>query len=179
MLKVNFPTLEHWKISSFLHIDSFIFPDNSEVILEFKNLDIKFNCVFDVNDMGYLKPIVYATDLKLGETTFYHENWFIQIFTFHLVKFTLVMIQTATYFFGEYIFSGMMEPILSTFLDYYQLFIVLPSAFDGQTSWDYFTIDWRQVGIPQIGDGFMDMFVHGETLYRGEGCGNSIEAQSM
>jgi len=40
-----------------------------------------------------------------------------------------VMVQVAVYFVGEYIFSDMMEPILTKFLYNYNLFIVLPSAF--------------------------------------------------
>jgi hypothetical protein len=42
------------------------------------------------------------------------------------------MVQVAVYFVGEYIFSDMMEPLLTKFFNYYYLFIVLPTPFEGQ-----------------------------------------------
>ena len=81
MLKVNFPTLKKWKISGHEKDDAFFIPE-SDVVLQFRDFDIKFNCVFTLNDKGYLRPVVYATDLKWGETQFYHTDWFVELMTF-------------------------------------------------------------------------------------------------
>jgi len=91
MLKINFPTLKEWKIDSHVKMDLWPFPAESDVVLEFKDFDIKFNCVFTLNDQGFLRPIVYATDLKWGETKFYHEDWFLELLSFQVIKFMQVV----------------------------------------------------------------------------------------
>jgi hypothetical protein len=73
----------------------------------------------------------------------------------------------------------MIEPILSEMLNYYMVLLVLPSPFDGQNKWDYFDFDWRQTGAPMIGEGYMDMYMHGELLYRDGGCGDLIKDTPM
>lgn len=145
----------------------------------FEDLDIKFNANFGITDEGYLKPVVYQTDLKWGRTDFYHENWFVQAISFNTIKYAMVMIQNACYFMGEYIFTGMIEPVLTEFMNNYQWFIVLPSLFKGQNQWDYFVVDIKNTQAPYIGEGYMDFYVVGDLGYRGSSCGNMIQNDGL
>ena len=76
-------------------------------------------------DNGFLRPIIWATDLKWGETKIYHENWFAMIMLDQWVKLTMVIIQNSMYFLGDYIMNGMLEPPLTQLANYYQIPITL------------------------------------------------------
>jgi hypothetical protein len=91
MLKVDFPAIKKWQISALQHWDSFLIPD-SEIYLLFEDFDVKFNANFGITDEGYLKPVVYQTDLKWGRSDFFHENWFVQFISFNAIKYAMVMI---------------------------------------------------------------------------------------
>jgi hypothetical protein len=91
VLKVNFPTLKSWKVTAHQNIDT-IFPSKSEVGVQFKDFDIKFNCDFELTDKGFLKPVVMAADLKFGGTDFYSQDWFVEFLTFTSIKYVLIMI---------------------------------------------------------------------------------------
>jgi hypothetical protein len=185
MLKIDFPAIKHWKIAALQKVSGGLLDGlltDSEVYLEFRDFDIKFNCNFKLTEEGYLTPVVYATDLKFGETSFYHENWFFEMITFHLVKYCMVVIQNSVYFMGEYIFSGMLEPVLTRFLWNYKLFLWLPVAFDGQSSynWDWFDLDFRNVRVPDIQQNYIDFYITGELIWRGwEGCPGVIKDDGL
>ena len=66
MLKIDFPALKKWEISALQETNSWFLPDFSPVRLEFANFDVDFNCYFELMQEGYLKPIVYAIDIKFG-----------------------------------------------------------------------------------------------------------------
>ena len=80
ILKVNLPTMKKWRIEAKTHSTSFLVPD-SDIYFAFNDFDMKFNTVFDLTEKGYLKPVLFATDLKFGESIFYHDNWFLRIIT--------------------------------------------------------------------------------------------------
>jgi hypothetical protein len=40
----------------------------------------------------------------------------------------------------------------------------------GQNTWDFFTLDFRNVKSPVIAEGQIDFFMSGELLYKGEDC---------
>lgn len=139
-------------------------------MLEFHDFDVKFNTEFEWIGNGYLKPVIYAMDLNWGETKFYHEDPFLSFFFFQLIKFMQVIIKNSIYFLGDYIFSGMAEPTLTTIMNNYQLPVHLKEAFKGQNGQDDFVIDFRQTMQPFIGEGFIDLMASGELIYNGEGC---------
>jgi len=56
----------------------------------------------------------------------------------------------------------MFGPVLDTFLNHYELEFFLPSMLRGQNTHDYFTFDFRNTHSPEIGEGFIDFFIHGE-----------------
>ena len=88
-----------------------------------------------------------------------------------VVQFALVIVENSVYFVGEYIFTNMAGPVLTTFLDDYQFPLNdLPSPFHGQNTKASFTLDYRQTIDPYLGEGWMDSFFLGELMYNGEGC---------
>jgi hypothetical protein len=180
MLKVDLPTIKYWKIRADQHVDFTLLPQNSVVVLEFRDFDIKFNCEFERTDAGYLKPVFYTMDLNWGETSFFHEDKFLSLVFFQVIKFMQVIIKNSIYFLGDYIFSGMAEPTLTTIMNNYQLPLHLKEAFKGQTGQDDFVIDFRQTMTPFIGEGFIDLMASGELFYNGEGCGEgSIQNNNL
>jgi len=126
-----------------------------------------------------LKPVLYATDLKWGESTFYHDNWLLRVVTHQWIRYLMVIIQNSVYFLGDQIFDGMAEPVLTKFLWYYQWYAVLPDTFNGQNKWDIFTIDVRNTRKPVIGPGFIDFWFNGEFRYNDEACLNFKDDQTL
>jgi len=153
-----------------------ILPQESKMIFDFEDMATKFNTEFEVLESGFLRPVIWATDLKWGETRIYHENWFAALMLDQWIKFVQIIIQNSLYFLGDYIMNGMLEPPLTQLVNYYQLPIHLGQAFTGQDASADFVLDFRHhpERNPQIGNGYMDLFVVGEWLHNGEGCGQTI-----
>lgn len=170
VLKMNFPTLKEWKLHADQHIDSWFAPQSSHMSLEFKDFDFMLNCNFELLESGYLKPNVMSTDLKIGESFLYHDDWFQAMLWHQSIKYFLVIVQNSMYFAGQHILNGMIEPVLTKFLNYYQLELTLPSPFKGQYSEDTFTFDLRHTQAPFIGPNYMDMFIYGAVTYKGWKC---------
>ena len=170
VLKMNFPTLKEWKIHANQHVNSFFAPKSSPVYFEFKDFDFMLNLNFDRKDNGYLHPNVMSTDIKFGESFFYHDDWVQAVIWHQTIKYALVIIQNSVYFAGQHIFNGMLEPVMTKYLNYYQLEVVLPSPFKGQWSEDVFTFDLRHTEQPFIGENYMDMFIYGAVSYNGFKC---------
>jgi len=42
---------------------------------DIENLMFEFNTEFETTPDGFLKPILWATDLNFGDTTIYHDNF--------------------------------------------------------------------------------------------------------
>jgi hypothetical protein len=94
-------------------------------------MDFKLNCDFSVTPEGYLDPVVYATDLTWGETSFHHTDWYFELLLDSWAKFVMVIIHNAIYFLGSYIFTGMLEAPLTAVLHNYDLPMHLGSAYAG------------------------------------------------
>jgi len=48
------------------------------VTLQFKDFDFNINSDFKLDSKGYLDPIVYEVDLSFGDSTFTHDNEFME-----------------------------------------------------------------------------------------------------
>jgi hypothetical protein len=70
----------------------------------------------------------------------------------------------------------MLEPVLTDFLNYYQMPLHLNDFFPGQSSSADFFLDLRHQTsrIPNIGSGYMDFFFLGELIHNNENCGDTI-----
>lgn len=86
-------------------------------MIEFKNFDVDFNCDIKATEEGFLHPIVYGANLKFGDSYYYHDNEFIAFFMEQVVEFGIVIMENSVYFVGEYIFTNMAGPVLTTFLN--------------------------------------------------------------
>lgn len=106
-------------------------PDFSPIRLEFDNFDVDFNCDLELMQEGYLKPIVYAIDIKFGKSYFYHDNAIVAFVAHQFVEFAIVIIENSTYFVGQYIFTGMLGPVLTSFLNNYQMNLPINDFFPG------------------------------------------------
>lgn len=131
LLKIDFPALKHWDIKAEQHVNSWIFPHDSDVMLEVEDFDIDFECDFTLDENGYLDPRVSSVDINFGETFLYHENKFIGFLMHQLITFGIVVVQNSVYWLGGYIFSNMFGPLLDKILDDYKLRLELPSPFLG------------------------------------------------
>ena len=82
-----------------------------------------------------------------------------------------MIIENSVYFVGSYIFNGFLGPIMTSFLNNYQLNLMVPAYFPGaQDASAMFTIDYRNTIDPYIGEGWIDLFFLGEYIYEGKGC---------
>ena len=153
-LTVDFPALKEWKIHAQQSIaNSWAFPDNQKVYLEFKDFDLKFGCDFALTVDGYLKPIVYTAEINFGDSYFYHENKWFAAAMMQFIEFAIIMVENAVYFggrvVGEAVFTNLAEPVLTSFLNGYRLPLPrMPSPFHGQDTYADFVLDWRNVENP-------------------------------
>lgn len=131
MIKIDFPTLKEWQISAVQQSDSWILPDFSKVELEFQNFDFDLNCDLALKPEGFLDPVVYGVDIKFGNSYFYHDNAIVSFVMHQFVEFAIVIIENSVYFVGQYIFNGMLGPVITEFLNNYKLDIIQPAYFPG------------------------------------------------
>ena len=170
MMKVDFPALKEWKIDALQTSNQWFLPKESYVELEFTDFDINLNTQLELLENGNLKPSVFEISINFGNSYFYHENAIVSFVMGQFVEFAIVVIENATYFVGQYIFSSILTPMLSTFTSDYQLSFSAVDMLPGQDSTDQFVLDWRSTHTPYIGDGFIDMFVNGNLIYDGQTC---------
>jgi hypothetical protein len=130
MLKVDFPALKEWKIDALQKTNSWIWPE-TYVELEFTDFDVNFNTQLELYESGFLKPVVYELEIKFGNTYVYHENWLISFVMGQFIEFAIVVIENSTYFVGQYIFSGLLGPMIAKFTNGYQLPLTLKDIFPG------------------------------------------------
>jgi len=92
------------------------------------------------------------------------------------VKFTLVIIQNSLFFLGDYILNGMIEPVMSEWLNSYQVPLHLDDFFKGQRAHADVFLDLRHVTNknPVIGPGYLDVWTLGEVVWNSEDCGDII-----
>jgi hypothetical protein len=143
MLKVSSPTIQDWKISAHQKVNHWILPQESDIEFHLENMRIDFNTELEPTETGMLKPILWATDIYFGNTSIYHDNFFLAIIFDQWIKLLLVIIQNSVYFLGDQIFNGMIEPSLSEFMNYYQVPLGLDDFFPGQSAHADFFLDMR------------------------------------
>jgi hypothetical protein len=135
MMKIDFPAFKEWKISADQSINTWMLPETSKVTLEFHDFEFDINCQLKCTDMGYLKPVVYSAKINFGESYLYHDNQFVSVVMHQIVEFGIVIIENSVYFVGDYIFTNMAGPVLTTFLNDYKLPLpTMPSPFHGQNT---------------------------------------------
>ena len=71
---VDFPALEQFNVHAKQKIDAWWIPDDSDVSLDFENLDVAFSASLHINQEGNLRPVFYTFHLDFGDSYFYHEN---------------------------------------------------------------------------------------------------------
>lgn len=131
MLKVNIPALKSWKIEFEMLINTWILPADSNVVFDMENLDLAFNTEFETTPQGYLKPVLWATDINWGHTSLYHESWLMGALFNQWIKLLMIVIKNSVYFFGDQIFNGMLEPPLTRALNFYQIPMNYGTMFNG------------------------------------------------
>ena len=119
MLKVNCPALKSWKIEFEMSANTWILPADSNVVFDMEDLDMAFNTEFETTEKGYLKPILWATDLQWGHTRLYHESWLLGAIFNQWIKLLMIVVKNSIYFFGDEIFNGMLEPPLTRAFNFY------------------------------------------------------------
>ena len=80
LLRIDFPTLKEWTIHAKQEVNTWIMPLDSDVTLEFKDFDFNINTDLKIDDKGYIDPVVYEVEVNFGESAFYHDNWFFELF---------------------------------------------------------------------------------------------------
>ena len=172
MMKIDFPAFKEWKISADQSINTWMLPETSKVTLEFRDFDFDINCQLKCTDMGYLKPVVYSAKINFGESYLYHDNEFVSVIMHQIVEFGIVIVENSVYFVGDYIFTNMAGPVLTTFLNDYKLPLpTMPSPFHGQNTQADFLMDYRQTIDPNIGDGYLDTYFLGEIIWADDEMG--------
>mmetsp|Transcript_7036 Transcript_7036/g.11835 ORF Transcript_7036/g.11835 Transcript_7036/m.11835 type:complete len:121 (+) Transcript_7036:363-725(+) len=118
MLKFNFPAIELWHIKAHLEDNSWILPNESDIVIVIEDLDLNINTDFQLDDHGFLDPVIYNVNIDFGETSVYHENQFISFIIHEFVTLFLVIVQNATYFLGTRI-GGLLGSLMDKGLNHY------------------------------------------------------------
>lgn len=74
-----------------------------------------------MDEKGYLDPIVYGCEINFGESTIKNTDQTLEFFYHGLLEFSKVMIQNSAYFFGEYMFTNLLGPMVDEFTNHYML----------------------------------------------------------
>lgn len=157
----DFPLLKKWDISAKQYIDGW-FPTEDEVTLHIEDLDIDFKGGLRLDENGYLDPVVYGIKINFGKTMITNTNWFLETIFHGIVEFSIVMIENSAWFWGEYVFTNMLGPVMDKFANHYQMPQVIESIADGtDASWVYF-VDYRNTRNPYIGENRVVFSLYGE-----------------
>ena len=82
-------------------------------------------------ESGFLKPVVYAIEIKFGNSYFYHDNMIVAFVMNQFVEFAIVIVENSTYFVGKYIFTSMLGPLMTSMLDGYKMKLPVQDFFPG------------------------------------------------
>jgi len=180
-IKVNFPAIKSWKVESDVSINCMLFPEDTRMMFDMEDIIFKFNTELKVTPEGWINPNIWAIDLNWGHSQFYHENAFAALIFDQTIHYLMVIVQNALYFMGEIILNGMLEPPLTQGLNYYQLPFGLKGPFNGQDTYDHFSIDLRHHPKfhPAVNKGYLDLFLIGETSYKDLNCEGAIYDDHM
>ena len=142
--------------------------------LEFEDFKFDWSCYFELEETGYLKPIVKDVRIEFGESYFYHDNWWSAFVMHQFIEFAIVMVENATTFVGRWIYTSMFGPVMTNFLNEYRQDVPFKSQIHGQNTADVMTLDYRNTREPFIGEGWIDFHFLGEFSYNGEECGELV-----
>lgn len=170
MVQIHFEAFKEWRIHANQHLTTLFELEDSFVYFEFKDFKLMLGFNFHLTPQHTLRPVVYDSNMKFGESFLHHDNVFCEIIFHQLIKFGLVVIQNSVYFAGDYIFSDMFEPILTSALNEYRQPFRLINPFNGQTLSDSFEIDWHPTQEPWFGHDYIDFHVLGQTIYNNQSC---------
>lgn len=90
------------------------------------------------------------------------------------IKLMLVVFRNALWFLGDQIMNGMVEPVLTKVMWYYQIPITLGTFVKGQDAKADFVVDMRHTQMPRVGDGELDMYFVGDWMYDNQRCSTPI-----
>jgi hypothetical protein len=74
MLKIHSPALKKWKIGSLVKTNTFLFPKDEKIVIDFENMTFGVNVALESKQTGFLDPTIWGTEFKWGNTTIYHPN---------------------------------------------------------------------------------------------------------
>lgn len=104
---------------------------DTEVHLSLVNFDIDFRGQFELDENGYLDPIVYGVDINFGDSNFEQDDAFLEFWTFEIIQFSMVVIHNTAWILGKYMFTNMLGPVLDKYLNHYQATILARSPILG------------------------------------------------
>ena len=105
--------LKHWKINAKQNIDVWWMPNEGNVYYEFKDFKLSFYSSLKVTEKGYIRPVIYGADLDFGYSYLHHENEFLAFVSYTFLEFGTVCMENAVYFWGKFLWSRILGPILS------------------------------------------------------------------
>lgn len=166
----EFPAIKHWEINADQNVNFWFLPDASPVQLILKDFKIDAAASFVLNEKGYLDPMVEHIDINFGQSYLYHNNPITAFIMHQYLMFGIVVIEDSIWFIGTFVLSHMLGPIMDDFLNHYMWKFTFPTMIRGQHSQDEFTLDFHHTQTPFIGEGYIDMYLKGELLYRDNTC---------
>ena len=165
LVSFDFPLLKDYLITAHQHVNTWILPSESKISLQFKDFDIDFKAALVLNEeYGYLDPVVYSTDIKMGETTIEHDDKVVEFVMHGLIKFIELSIENSSYFLGDYMFTKLLGPILDHALNHYMINMWFPSIVPGQFKYALLKFDYRNVWSSEIHNGYADFRMLGEYV---------------
>lgn len=121
-------------------------PDEEEITVKIKDFDINFHTSFELNEKGFLDPIVYGCEINFGESMITNSNPFMELVYHNFIEFSKVMIENSAWFFGKYMFTHLLGPVLDNFSNHYILPFYYVSELPGhENATEKFHIDFRSV----------------------------------
>lgn len=121
LVKFDFPALKYWEFKAHETIDSWWFWSDSQVELMIEDFDIDFSCHLKVDDKGYLEPIVKDVKIDFGKSSLTHDNILAEFFWHQILELSVVIVENSAWFFGEYLFSEVLGPLTSVWLNNYNM----------------------------------------------------------
>ena len=119
LIAMDFPAIKDWFIKAHEKTNSWFLPEESDIGIHIQNFDVDFKAALRLDKNGYIDPIVYNVDIKFGNSMVTHSNWFLELIMHELVLFSEVMIENSAWFFGEYMFTNLLGPVMDKFFNRY------------------------------------------------------------
>lgn len=160
----DFPALKYWEFKARETIDSWWFWSDSMVEFKIEDFDIDFSCHLKVDDQGYLEPVVKDVGIDFGKTTYTHDNIIVQFAAHQILELSVVIVENSAWFFGEYLFSAVLGPVTTEWLNHYKMPLKLKGWAQNDLH-DNFMIDYRNTADPEITEDFITFSFMGELLY--------------